>query len=138
MSQISPTYLAVIPRLVNAAAGVWLMAMPGILGYAGTTAAASDRIVGPFIVCFSVVAIWEVTRGARRANFPFAAWACIGPFVLPGYPMAGMIGSVAAGALVLALSFCGGHTQQRFGGGWPTLWKKTPEGELLTNEKGTN
>jgi hypothetical protein len=50
------------PRLLTVAVGIWLMAAPAVLGYAGTPAT-SDRIAGPVVAAIGIVAASTVTRG---------------------------------------------------------------------------
>lgn len=106
-------------QVVATATGLWLYASPSVLGYEGA-AAAVDRIAGALIVTFSFVAIWEFLRGARLANRPVAVVLLVAPWFLD-QPIAGLISSVAAGGVVLALSFVEGTIQRRYGGGWSAL-----------------
>lgn len=109
-------------RLVNAAAGIWLMAAPAVLGYGGA-AASNDRIIGPLASTFAIIAIWEVVRAVRRANLALGLWLIAAPWVLGGYPTAALINSMAAGVLLIAFSLIRGSIRQAYGGGWPALWR---------------
>ncbi len=109
-------------QVVATVIGLWLYASPSVLGYDGA-AAALDRIAGALIVTFSFVAIWEFLRGVRLANRPLAVALLVAPWFLD-QPTAGLISSVAAGAVVLALSFVEGTIQRRYGGGWSALLRK--------------
>lgn len=110
-------------HFVNAAIGVWLMAAPAVLGY-GVPAETSDRIVGPLIATFAVVAWWEATRGARWANLPLGLWLIASPWILGYDSLSITLHSMMAGAVVAGLSTIRGTVNQRFGGGWRALVSK--------------
>lgn len=113
-------------QLLSAAIGVWLMAAASVLGYEGA-AATNDRIIGPVIASFGLIAATEVTRGVRFANLPLAVWLLIAPWIL-GFGTAATINSSFAGVLVALLSLVGGKVKHRYNGGWSALWKR---GSLL-------
>ena len=133
MANSTQILAALLPRFISLSAGLWLMAMPAIFNYAGSAAATSDRIAGPFVVCFATVAIWEATRNVRLANLPLAIWVMISPFVLSGHPPAATALCVASGLVIGAMSLIRGPVQHRFGGGWTVLWIKTPPENHLEN-----
>lgn len=110
-------------RLANAAVGIWLMAAPAVLGYGGP-AATNDRIVGPLAVTFSLIAIWEATRGLRWGNLLLGLWLLAAPWLLDGFAPRAVLASLAAGALLAAFALVKGRISQRFGGGWAALWRK--------------
>lgn len=107
------------PQLVNLALGLWLMAAPDVLGYAGL-ARTLDRILGPLIAGFALVAVWEVTRPLRRANLLLGGLLVVIPWAF-GYSEVSTINDFVVGSFVSALSLWGGGTAQRFGGGWSSL-----------------
>ncbi|HEV2147993.1 MAG TPA: SPW repeat protein [Longimicrobiaceae bacterium] len=107
-------------RLGSTALGIWLMAAPAVLGYSGA-AETSDRIAGPVIATFAIVAISEVTRPLRRVNTVAGVWLLLAPWLL-GFPAAAAWNSVAVGVLVIGLSLVRGTVESRFGGGWRVLW----------------
>ena len=110
-------------RLINAALGIWLMAAPAVLGY-GAPAETSDRIAGPLIATFAIVAIWEATRPCRWVCFVAGLWLVAAPFLL-GYGLGHVAtpNSIAVGAAVAALATHKGPIEERFDGGWSMLWK---------------
>lgn len=109
-----------LPQVVVFALGLWLMAAPAVLGYAGTSAGTSDRLVGPAVAAIGFVAASEITRSLRWLNPTFAAWLILAPLVL-GFPIEAAINSVLVGVLVAALSPLGRPRPERFGGGWRAL-----------------
>ncbi len=113
-------------RLGSAALGIWLMLAPAVLGYGGD-ARTHDRIVGPLVTAFAIVAIWEVMRPLRRVNQGLGVWLLAAPWVL-GYGLVGLLDSMIVGGLLIALAQVEGQVKGRFGGGWSAL---LDEGLLL-------
>lgn len=110
-----------LPHMVVVVLGVWLMAAPTVLGYVGTTAASSDRLVGPLIAAIAFIAASEITRTVRWANLACALWLVVAPLIL-GFPMSAAINNVIVGVAVAILSPLGkADMQSRFGGGWSAL-----------------
>lgn len=110
---------AVWARLAASALGIWLMAAPWVLGYL-PPARHNDSIVGPLIVSFAFVAVWEVTRGLRWLTVPLGLWLLVAPWIL-GAPPAATINEMLVGAAVAALAFVPHPRKERYGGGWTTL-----------------
>lgn len=111
-----------LPRLVNAALGLWLMVAPAVLDY-GDPAQTNDRIVGPLVASMAVIALWDVTRPLRFVNAALGAWLVLSPLVL-GYPTDAMANSIAVGVLVVAVALIPGPIKGRYGGGWRELWRE--------------
>ena len=107
-------------RVAGALAGIWLMAAPSVLGYAGA-ARISDLIVGPIAASLSIVAMSQVTRSVRWATVPLGFWAIVSPWVL-GAPAAARVSGLVAGVVLLATPWVAGRRTARFGGGWRSLW----------------
>jgi hypothetical protein len=100
--------------------GAWVMSAPGALDLDGA-ARTNDHIVGPLIVSFAVVALWEVVRGVRLACVPLGLWLLVAPWLF-GYDDAGAIASdMTSGAALIVAVALGGRTSGRFGGGWTAL-----------------
>lgn len=108
-------------RIGNTALGIWLMAAPAVLGYAGA-AGMSDRIAGPAIATFAIVAITDVTRPLRRVNTVVGVWLLLAPWLL-GFPPSATWNSVIVGVLVIGMSLVRGSVESRFGGGWKMVWR---------------
>ncbi|GAB2777128.1 SPW repeat domain-containing protein [Salinimicrobium soli] len=113
-------------QIINTIIGLWVMIAPGVLGY-GSAASDNGHIVGPIIVTFSITAIWEATRGMRKANYPFAIWLLIAPWILNYNSDVAIISDMLSGILVIIFSSFEGKITQSFGGGWASLWKDHPE-----------
>jgi hypothetical protein len=106
-------------QLAAAAFGIWLMAAPAVLGYAGM-AEALDRIAGPVIAAVAIIAASECTRGLRWANVAVGAILICSPLWFE-YARAATFNSVTTGVAVVVLSSLRGTVRSSFGGGWRVL-----------------
>lgn len=109
------------PRFVNAALGIWLMAAPSVFGYAGTGAEINERIIGPILITFAIVAIWETTRPLRWVCVAAGAWLFVSPWIF-GFDTLIVINEMIVGALAVGMGLVKGEISQKFGGGWSDLW----------------
>ncbi|MCM8570833.1 hypothetical protein NE848_15660 [Gramella jeungdoensis] len=113
-------------RFINTALGLWLMITPGIFQYS-SAAADNGHILGPVIVTFSVVAMWEATRVVRKWNFPVAIWLLAAPWILGYENTIAIVSDMGVGVLVLIFSSIRGKIEKNYGGGWSSLWQQNPE-----------
>jgi hypothetical protein len=107
--------------LVSAAIGIWLMASPSAFGMQGILAT-MNYILGPMIVAFSVIALAEVFRTVRFINILFGIGLIIAPWLVPDHSMHSVgnnivtaVLNIAAGLLIIALSFRKGRISERYG-----------------------
>jgi hypothetical protein len=115
-----------LPRIINLILGVWLMAAPAVLDYAGA-ARTNDRIVGPLAASCAMIAAWEITRALRAVNAILGIWLFVAPWVL-SFRGVEIFNSTVAGLLLVFCAFTPGQVQHFFGGGWASLWKSTVPG----------
>lgn len=113
------------PRIAQIALGVWLMAAPQVLGYAGATRI-SSLIVAPLVVSFATVGIAEVTRPVRWANLPLGFWLMVSPWIFWPPAVGPSLNSFFSGAAVATLSLIPGTIHDAFGGGWRAVWRPNP------------
>ncbi len=104
----------------GAAAGVWLMAAPALLGYSGDAAGDLHRVLGPVVASLAVIAGWEATMAVRWPNAAIAAAVLAAPLVV-SHTRAAIIVSVVTGVLLGAMTPFGGRPRRRLGGGWRSL-----------------
>lgn len=109
------------------AVGVWLMAAPAVLGYAGA-AETNDRIVGPLAGAAAFIAAWAITRPLRWLTVPLGAWLLAAAFLLD-YPTAGLVSAAASGALLIVTAPVAGADPPRFAGGWRSLLPRRAIGD---------
>jgi hypothetical protein len=103
-----------------AAAGLWLMVAPAMLGY-GRPASESDWICGPIVATLGIMAMSRAIRAVRWANLPIAAWLMIGPLVA-GYPGDAVASSMGVGVTLIALNAYRSSAAVSLGGGWRAVW----------------
>ena len=113
-------------RILNVVLGLWIMVAPAFLGYS-QAAANNGHIVGPVIVTFSVISFWEVSRPVRKWNYILAAWLLLAPWVLGYDKTVGFISDMGVAVLVIIFASVKGKIEEKFGGGWPSLWQENPE-----------
>src|SRR5690242_20603609 len=102
-------------QVMNALLGIWLMAAPAVLHYAGG-ASVNDRIVGPLATACAIIAISEVTRPVRWVNAALGLWLVVAPWIL-GAPYVVVLNSTVVGLLMALCASVRGKITQRFGGG---------------------
>ena len=102
--------------------GVWLMVAPGVFGFSKTIAD-NAHIVGPLIATFSIVATSECTRNVRLFNFPLAIWLFAAPLVLGYDNDAALMNDYVVAIVIILLFLVKPARKNRFGGGWPAVWR---------------
>ena len=107
-------------RVIAAAAGVWLIAAPHVLG-TQPPARTVDRVIGPLVAAAAIVAMSAVTRPLRRLNLLLGLALVAAPWAL-GYDTVATINSTVVGIIVAAASRVRGPLHHRLGGGWSSLW----------------
>ncbi len=78
----------------------------------------SDHVFGCVVILVAVTAMAEVARPVRFLNITFGAWIAASPFMLEGATLAGTVGDVAVGLLLVGLSLPRGNRSQEHYGGW--------------------
>ncbi|MGV6475573.1 SPW repeat domain-containing protein [Azotobacter vinelandii] len=99
--------------------GVWLMFTRLIFGASGAMAN-SDHLMGALLITVSVLAMAEVVRPLRLLNIPIGLWLLVAPWLLSGATLAGTVGGLTAGGLIIALSVPLGPIRHSYAG-WNRL-----------------
>jgi hypothetical protein len=102
--------------------GIWLEVAPDVLGFEGTSAN-NDYIIGPLVASFSIIAISEVTRGAKRLNTILGLGLFFAPMLFHYNEVTALVNDMLAGILIVIFSFKKGKRKHRFGDGWKAIWK---------------
>jgi hypothetical protein len=102
--------------MASAVFGLLLMAAPGAMDY-GDPVASLHYTVGPLIVSFSIIGIWEPVRGARFVNLPLAA-AVVAATPILTLELAPLAAALVAGIGSVLLSVQPNDIEGRYGGGW--------------------
>lgn len=113
-------------QLLTVLCGAWLMASPAVLHF-GRAARINVLIVGPLVAAAGVIAASEVTRPVRWANVILGGWLIISVWMFD-HPTAVLLSDVITGVLVMALACVRGGVEQRYGGGWSSLWSDRAAG----------
>lgn len=121
---------------INTLAGLWLMTAPSVLNY-GSNASDNGHIVGPVIVTFSVIAMWDCTRNTIRWNIPLAIWLLIVPFLLDYTNFSACLSDISAGVFIFILSIKEIKAGKNYNGGWSYLWKPLPIENSLNKDYGS-
>jgi uncharacterized membrane protein len=103
-------------HLFGAAIGLWLMASPAAIGFAGYSRA-DMRLTGPIVFTLSVLAVWPATRWFARLNAFAGFWLMIGGILLQAPHML-QLSNILFGAVLVALAVFPGNTARQIGNGW--------------------
>ncbi|MEP2057445.1 MAG: SPW repeat protein [Maribacter litoralis] len=113
-------------KILNIVIGLYLIVAPSFFGYS-PQASDNGHIIGPIIVTFSIISLWEATQGTRKWNYPFAVWLLLAPWILGYENNLAMVCDMLVGALVIVFSSFEQENKNRYGGGWASLWQKHPQ-----------
>lgn len=105
--------------------GLWLMISPSIFDM-HQQSAGNNHITGPLVLTFSVIALWEVNKRAIRLNIVIGAWLLLALFVLDFSNNIAFFSNGTCAAFIILLSSIKRKSKKRFGGGWRSLFQKTP------------
>ncbi len=108
-------------QAVVTALGVWLMFAADLLPYDGA-AQTNLQIVGPLVVTFGFIAMWQIARSLRWINLALGVWLALSAF-WQWNDVALLVHSMIVGALIAGLSLVRGKLDDRVGGGWTMLWR---------------
>jgi nucleoside-diphosphate-sugar epimerase len=101
----------------NALLGIWLMFSRLVFGTVPPLAD-SDHLVGALVFTVAVIAMAEVGRALRFANFLFGVWLVAAPWLLAGGSTAATPAEVASGLILMALSLPRGQRSHEHYGSW--------------------
>ena len=113
-------------QIINIIAGLWVMIAPQLLSY-GDNATDNGHITGPLIVTFAITALWDVNRQARWFNIPIGTWLLFAPWILDYNQTPAIVSDMLSGMVVILCSLMKGRINNRYGGGWRSLFSKNPE-----------
>ena len=122
------SWIASSAQWVVAAVGIYLMAAPAIWDFSGA-AADVDRVIGPLVGSFALIAAWECTRNVRWINLVFVAVLVL--LALSPWPVAtpggAIVSDLIAAVLIAALTLLPYPPIGRFGGGWVWMFPGRPK-----------
>ncbi len=123
-------------QIINTLLGIWLMFTPAVLNVSDA-AATNDRIVGPFVVSFAFISLWDVLRPVRRVNLLLGLWMVMAPWILDN-PATATLNETLVGLTIAGLSLVRGTVKTPYGGGWRTLLCGNPEWREQLQESGAH
>ncbi len=113
-------------QILNAFIGVWLIIAPSLLNYS-LSGSISCRIVGPILATFAIVACWEVTRGVGKVAILLGLWLLAAPWILGYIEILPKVNDALSGILIISFAFVKSEVKSNYGGGWKSLWAKSPD-----------
>lgn len=111
-------------QMINALIGLIIIISPGILEFTKTETNI-NHILGPIVFTFAVISWWECNRNVRLLNVAAGACLIIGSFLFKFQQDAFLV-DVIAGVLLILFSLVKGKVEQKFGGGWRSLFMDNP------------
>jgi hypothetical protein len=112
-------------KVLNIVLGLAVVLSPAFFD-AGGTIANNNYVVGPLVITFSVVALWDINDAVRVANVVPGGWLISSAFILDSVPAGMMLFNIIAGVLIFILSLIPTKTHGQYGGGWSSLFQKDP------------
>jgi hypothetical protein len=104
--------------------GIALSLAPRYLGYADTDPAAFDRVMGPTLVAFGLLSLWETMAFAKWLAAMCGLAILTSTLWLRGTGPSPDVLHVIAGLLVTGVSLIPKRRTGRFGGGWPAALRE--------------
>ena len=113
------------PRIINIITGLWLTAAPAVFQF-DKRIADNDHIVGPLVISVAVISIADAVRNFRYVNTLAGLWLLLAPWIISYDNNIAIINSIICGIVVVCFSLIKGDVDNRFGGGWRSLFHKNP------------
>lgn len=111
--------------IVNIFLGLWLMISPSIFKMNELTAN-NNYIIGPLVITFSVISLWDINRQAIKVNILLGIWLLAALFILDFTKSIAFFSNGACGAFIILLSSIKRKAKENFGGGWKSLFQQNP------------
>jgi hypothetical protein len=112
-------------RIISILIGLWLMASPHILTM-NTVTSDNNHIVGPLVITFSVISLWDINRNVIKANIILGIWLIVALFVLDFTKTIAFYSNGACACFLIILSSINTPSKAKFGGGWRSLFQHNP------------
>jgi hypothetical protein len=111
--------------IINIIIGLFVMIAPAAFHF-DKTIADQYHIVGPIVITFAVMSLWEVNHSAHYFNIPAGLWLLIAPFLFHFQASTATWMAVICGLLIVMLSLVKRKVKGQYGGGWRSLFQKNP------------
>ena len=113
------------PGIINIILGLWLMISPEILKMNKVTSE-NNHIVGPLVITFTIISLWDINWKAVKANTVLGAWLLIALFILDFTKTIAFCSNGTCACFIILLSSLKRPTTGKFGGGWHSLFQRNP------------
>lgn len=110
--------------IINTLIGLWLTFTPAVFQLAGSRAY-TNYIIGPLIITFAVIAMWEINYSIIRINILIAIVLVVMTFVA-GEKTAVLYANIVSAVVIIPVSLMKRKIKGSYGGGWKSLLQKTP------------
>lgn len=111
-------------QVINIIMGLIVMIAPDVWHF-NSFASHHNHIVGPLVITFAAIALWEVNRTMRLFNIITGFWLIFSPLFIT-FSTTGLNINIFAGIIIVALSIFKGQIKNSYGGGWRSLLQKNP------------
>lgn len=111
--------------IISCLTGLWLMISPAVFTMDKTTSN-NNHIIGPLVITFSVISLWNINRNVIKANILVGAWLFISLFVLNFEYALPLLSNGFCAVLLILLAFVKRTSPEKFGGGWRSLFQHDP------------
>lgn len=112
-------------QIINAIIGFWLVISTAFIPM-NEHAADNNAIVGPLVMTFAVVALWEINRNVAKANVVVVAWLVLSMFILNYESTAAIVSNSVSALVIVILSLIPRKPGNQYGGGWSSLFESNP------------
>src|SRR5574337_499355 len=106
--------------ITNIFLGLWLMFSPSVLQMNQSTAD-NNHIIGPLVIAFSIISLWDINRKIIRVNIVLGLWLLVALFVLNFSTALVLSSNGACACFIIVFSSIKRKPKQRYGGGWHSL-----------------
>jgi len=113
-------------RILNIILGLYVMIAPALFNF-NPALSNSNHIVGPLVITFAVISLWDINQRVRLASIVTGAWLIISAFIFSAPATIYLIGNAVAGLLIIIFALVKSNVKHQYGGGWRSLFQNNPE-----------
>jgi hypothetical protein len=111
--------------ILNIILGFWLMIAPSVFKMNQVTSD-NNYIIGPLVITFSVISLWDINRKAIRANILLGIWLLVALFLFDFTKTIAFFSNGACGSFIILFSSIKRKALGKYGGGWKSLFQHNP------------
>lgn len=114
-----------VQSVISCLIGLWLMLSPAVLPV-NQSAAGNNHIIGPWVMTFSIISLWNINRNILKANAVLGAWLLLALLVFDYSRLFILLSNGVCGVSLLLLSLSVKRKGENYGGGWRSLFQHNP------------